>query len=377
MVRCLGVLYIVFLYGLAEFFFRLMGCGLAPAPVMTVSRNRRGGLYSPFAIKAAWKAGQWMGNKVVDYVAKSGKRRKTGKGSGSSRSGTNNVTFQHDYAHIYSRKKAPRSVRRRARKAAFSFNKRLVASLGQKTWNRSGVFASGTITPTGLGNSQSVFDLGLFGGNSTGSNTWGDLYAIAAGNGDGLNDVTGKLWFQSACLDVQLKNTTGLGEGFPTAVTICVELYTVYARRDGYFFPGEDWNEAMDNQDLLDNGGAKATPLSLNATPFDAPGFGSSWLIAKKVRYRISPGNSVYLQMRDPKRKCFDTARFEWDSGSENTRIKTFKGWTRGYIFVIRSDTAVTSPTPLLVPFSYQAIFTKNYKYAQQESNRDAQVFNP
>lgn len=296
-------------------------------------------------------------------------------GGGSARQGTNNVTFQHDYAHIYSRKKAPRKVRQRAKKRAYVFNKQLVASLGQKTFNRSALHVSGTITPTSFSNSQSIFDLGLYGGDSAGSNTWGDLYDIAAGNGAGLDDVTGKLWFQSACLDCQLKNTTGSGEGFPNAVTLVVELYTVYARRDGYLFPGTDWAEGMNNQDLLDSGGTKATPLAMNATPFDAPGFGSSWLIAKKVRYRISPGNSVYLQMRDPKRKMFDTARFEWDSNTANTRIKTFSGWTRGYMFVIRSDTAVSGPT--VVPYSYQVIYTKNYKFAQQESNRDAQVFNP
>lgn len=354
-----------------------MGCGAAPLPTMTVSRMRYRTGISPFAAKAAWGLGKWAGNKIGNYIGNAYKRRKTTSSGSSARSGTNNVTFQHDYAHIYSRKRAPRKVRVRARKNAYRFAKNLVSSLGQKTWNRSALFESGTITPTGLDNSQSVFDIGLYGGATTGSNTWGDLYQIALGNGTGLNDVTGKLWFQSACLDVQLKNTTGL-EGYPDPVTICVELYTVYCRKEGYFFPGEDWAEAMKDQDLLDNGGTLATPLSINCTPFDAPGFGSSWLIAKKVRYRISPGNSVYLQMRDPKRKCFNTERFEYDTTGPQTRMKTFKGFTRGYIMVVRSDTGfVVETIPKLVPFSYQVIYTKNYKYAQQESNRDAQVFNP
>lgn len=302
----------------------------------------------------------------------------TGKRNAAASAPQNNVTFQHDYASIYKRKRAPKRVRRRARKAVYRFDKQLVSSLGQKTWNRTDTFASGTITPTTLENAQSVFDVGMFGGLSTSSNTWGDLFDIAAGIGTGIADLTGKIWFKSCCMDVQIRNSTSSFTTNPAPTTLVVDLYTLYARREGYFTPGVDWTGAMSSQDLLDVGGTLATPLTLNSTPFDAPGFGSSWLIAKKTRYRISPGNSVYLQMRESKSRVFDTARFEYDGGLGDTRMKVFKGFTRGYLFVIRSDTPVLiGETKSMAPFSYDVIYTKNYKYAIQALNTDGQVFNP
>lgn len=337
---------------------------------------------SPGMVRGALRVGRYLGDKVVNYFSRpSGKRQRSDDSSNSNRSarrGTNNVTFQHDYAHIYSRGRRSRAAVRRDRFRQYVFDKQLVASLAQKTWVRSALFQSGLITPTSVGNCQSVFTCGLYGGITTGtSNTWGDLFDIAAAVGAGLDDVTGKLWFNSGCMDLQIKNTTGeVGESVDPH-TIVVECYTVYARRDGYNEPGEDWTLGMAAQDLLDVGGTKMTPLALNCTPFDAPGFGSSWIVGEKTRYRISPGNSVYLQMRDPKRKMFDTARFEYDSGAGATRVKMFKGWSRGYVLVVRSDTATPDANgPICEPFSFDCIFTKNYKYCIQSNERDAQVIN-
>lgn len=336
---------------------------------MTVSRARRSGGYS-VAARGAMALGKYAGKRVVNSFT-----RKKNSSSGSSTSNSNNVTFQHDYAHIYNRKKAPRRVVRRAKKAAGRFESQLVRTLGQKTWNRTDTFSSGTVTPTGLDNCQTIFSLGMFGGQPA-DNAWGDLFEIV--DGEGLLTTTGKLHFKSCCMDVQIRNATSSFTTSPSPVTLVVDLYTVYARRDGFNNPSADWTSAMAEQSLNGISGQLAVPQSLNCTPFDGPGFGSSWLIAKKMRYRIAPGSSVYLQLREHRKMQFETGRLEYDLSAATPRIKMFKGMTRGYMFVIRSDTPVTLGGGIksIVPYSFDMIYTKNYKYARQISATDQQTFN-
>jgi len=303
---------------------------------------------------------------------------------------SNNVTFQHDYAHIYSRRRAPPRVRRAARKRAYQFNKSLVGSLGQKTWVKTDYFDSGVVKPISLAYCQSLFSCGLWGAKDNlgiPDNAWGDLLSICEGNGTGIEDVAGKIWFSTGVMDVQIRNAGVVedpdGENdVDTTGILVVDLYTIYARKEGYSDPAQDWEEAMSQQDLLDSGGVKSQPQSLNCVPFDAPGFGSSWLVAKKMRYRISTGQSVYLQMRDSKDKCFNSDRFEYDTSALRCRMKFFKGFSRGYLMTIRSDQPklVNPPidnTKTLKPYHFEIIYTKNYKFVQQESNRAGQVLNP
>lgn len=285
------------------------------------------------------------------------------------------MTFQHDYAHIYSRKRAPYAVRRAAKSSSDKFKKNLVSSLGQKTYSISDVYQpSSAITPPSLNDCQTVVSLGLYGAavesGPTTNTLWSDLYIIAQGNGTGIEDVAGKLWFSNAVLDVQIRSKMETG-------ILHLEVYTVEARREGFFDPAIDWTNAMSEQDLLDVSGVKLKPQSLNAVPFDGPGFGSSWLVSKKERFRISPGNSVYLQIRDSKNKCFDTDRFNYNPATGLPQIKMFRGFTKGYIFVFRSTEATTTGEPevkTLVPYDFEIIYTKSYHFVQQESNRAGQA---
>lgn len=299
----------------------------------------------------------------------SAKRRRTGVNS-------NNVTFQHDYASIYNRRRAPRKVRARARRAYKRFNHQLVNSLGQNTWAVSKAFASGVITPTSLSNCQTIASVGLYGAEDPATDTnvtWSDLWTIAAQ--DGIS-VGRKYHFKSACLDLQIRNSTDsfTGGEDPSPTTICVDLYTIYARKDGYYAPALDWLAGMDQQIAL-HAGTKATPQSLNATPFDAPGFCSSYLIGKKTRYRISPGNSVYLQLRDSKDHQWSTDKLNWNTGTSKAQTRFFKGYSKGYLMAIRSADPVVGTPSVLVPYSFELVYTKNYKYGIQEDNTDAQEY--
>lgn len=278
------------------------------------------------------------------------------------------VTFQDDESTLYSRRRAPRRVRRRARRSYRRFVSNQVKSLAQKTRLWTTAFNSTTITPTGWSDGQSVFDVGLYGGIAS-SNTWGNLYELCGD--EGLLTANGKIHFKSAVLDVQIRNTSDL---LDPPNPIWVDVYTVYCRKEGWDAPGADWTNALQNQGSIPSTSTKITPLTVGSTPFDAPGFGSSWLIARKKRYRISPGESAFLQMRDPKNHVFNTARFERDGGTSSNRVQMFRGMTKGYVIVVRSG-SFSNNSPFALPFSYEVLYSQNYKYCIEDSDTAQNAF--
>lgn len=315
--------------------------------------SRRGSVWrrAGFAVakRGAAALGSYMGKKVFQKSSNNASRDNVSNRS---------VTFQHDFDKQYSRRRAPRRVRRRAKRTLNRFNRTLVKTLGQRTAIFPQLYASGPLTPTTLNNTQNVFDVGLYGGIS-GSATWGGLASIAGS--EGVLTKSGKLHFKSAILDIQIKN-------FDTQVLLC-DCYEVVARKDGYNTPGADWTLALTNLNVTPSGGT-VTPAMLGSTPFDAPGFGSSWLIKSKTRYRIGPENSIYLQLRDSRKWQFETDRFEYDTGAASIRVRTFAGLTKGYMFVFRS--AFFDPaTPKGGPIFYEMAYSTTYHYAVQDSNED------
>lgn len=289
------------------------------------------------------------------YKSNTNKRAKTTK--------NNSVSFQHDFQSQYTRRRAPRRVVKKARRQAKAFNYQLSKGVAQYSRSFPLIFAPSTITPTSMSNSQTVYNVGLYGGNGvslTGMGSWFDICQDA-----GMLTNTGKVYCKSACLDVQIRNEDDTD-------TLVLDAYRYVARREGYDEPAIEWGQGLVNQSAIPGSVTPLTGLSFECTPFDAPGFGSKYLITGKTRYRIGPNNSVYLQMRDPRNHVFETGRFDYDAGSALNRIKMFKGMTKGWIFVARS--AQTDATNAFMgPVNWKVIQNQSYHYSFVESSEDRQ----
>lgn len=319
-------------------------------PVMRYAKPLLRGMYAANryrpAIRGAIRTGKKMYDSYKSYTNTS-KRRRTN---------TNRLTFQHDFNSQYSRKAAPPRVKRAARKSYNNYKKNQIKSLGQR--QRLFTNVSNTVTtPTTFGNSQIVSTVGLYGGIS-GSLNWGNLHTIA--NDEGLLTSSGKIQFKSAVLDVQLRNNDDN--------VLIADVYQIVARKESVQEPGQDWANALTST-AATTGAASYSNTQLGCTPFDAPGFGSQWLIKKKTIYRISPGNSIYLQMRDPRNYRFDTERFNYDGA--NVGIKMFKFMSQGYMFVLRNaEVDLTIPaTPKMLPTDFDLLVSQNYHYCIDESS--------
>lgn len=329
---------------------------------MQLSRRQYG---SPAARWA--RAGFTVAKKLAPYARAAYKAYSNSRSrqAPSAKMKTNTVSFQHDYSTQYRRRRAPRRVRVRARRRARAFNYQLARSGPQYVYANPIAFGSGTVTPTGFADGQAVYACGLFGGNLTSSIGMDDLAQIASLSL--IYQETGQLLFKSAVLDVQIQNKDAED-------VLVADVYQYVYRREGYDEPGLEWTQSMENQGVI---GAltQMTPVYWGCTPFDGSGFGNKILITKKTKYRIGPGNSVYLQIRDGKRQVFDTSRFDYDLGNTTARIKMFKGLTKGFIIVMRSASMTSTTVP--APFSYAILQNRTYHYNPITSATDRQGADP
>lgn len=310
--------------------------------------------------RGALRAGAGLLGKYV------GKRLFSPRQSSSATSGspsTNTVSFQHDFQSQYKRKRAPKRVVRRARKTANMFHRQLGKNVAQYTRSFDFIYAPATFTPTGWANSQTVYNIGIYGGNATSTSGMDTWYQIC--NDAGLYNTTGKVLCKSAVLNAQILNSGN-------SDTLVVDAYKYVARRECYDEPGDEWTHALQNQLSATGATNDLATGSFECTPFDAPGFGSKYLILQKTRYRIAPGNSVYLQMRDSKKYSFETARFDYEQTAGAQRVKHFKGMTKGWIFVARSSLP-DATNSFMGPFAMKIIHSQTYHYAFLETTDDRQ----
>lgn len=335
---------------------------MTPVMSQVALRSRYGGF------GGAVRSGMQMARRwapAAMQVARGARRfLKTSQSSRSSPSSSvpSAVTFQHDARLSYRRKRAPRRVRRRAAKSYKRFVKNESKSLGLISRVMPNVFSPATITPTTFADSQTVYTTGLFGGIS-GSVSWGDMFAIA--NAEALATKAGKLFFRSAQIDMQVRNSS-------TTNVLVADIYTVAARKEGYNEPGEDWLQGMLNNGVA-AGTTASTPTTLGVTPFDCPGFCSSWVILSKTTYRLSPGNSVYLNLKGRRSFVFETERFEYDTTNTAYRTRMFRGLTKGFVCVFRNADPVS--TTAMGPIDYEIVTTKSYRYGLNAYAEDLSGF--
>lgn len=273
------------------------------------------------------------------------------------------TSFQQDVSNVYNRRRAPRRVRAGHKRAQKQFNYKFMKTLGQRTYNVSTADTMTVTAASALSAGQAIRSIVMYGGETGAINGYGDLFAIANGVSTGIS-VDSKLLFKSAVLDMQIRNDA--------ASVACVEVYEFVYRKDCIIKADLWWIDAMANQTAL-YGGSKALATLVGATPFDAPGFGTNCLITKVTRSRIAPGNSIYLQKRDPKNWLFDTSRFQATSGT--AKLEEFKGMTKGYIIVGRSADVEASDPPTIGSLNLMVYSQRSYHWCQMDDAQDNQGF--
>lgn len=294
------------------------------------------------AIPAAFAAGGATFRNVGQRTAFRGPGSYTRTGTRRNFQSTGVVSNQYDVKTWYKKKNMPRGKKRKWK----TFSKQVKAVLNKE------------IAPT----IKLLRETGSFQTN-TNTQNWGlaIMYTcdgtVAPNNditecklaivGSGGNDFATKYRFESACLDLLIRNDTDTWipslslEPIPRRLVI--DMYHVVCRQDIpislasnlYNLIGQTFNYANDDADTIDDG--KILLDDIGAVLFHNPIFCRYFKILKKQAIQLGPGQHVELQMRDPKNRSM--------YGLQSEQKLALKGWTKGFIYSIRGIPQVSGPS--------------------------------
>lgn len=230
------------------------------------------------------------------------------------------VTTQQDKKFIYAKKYMPRAKKRRWKKFVQKVHAVAEKDLGSRTVVMNKQYDFSNSTPT----AQLVGCMYLYGQKGfTAGEPGGDLNIIGGLENTGAATATGgmtvwgstKLRFQSAVLDVTIRNASTRVDSGPTTVSageakLELDIYECIVRR-ATEETGAAYNSFLsllndNNTEISPIGGTgtELTYLMRGSTPFDQTYSISRWgiKILKKTKYFIPNGDTITYQIRDPRR---------------------------------------------------------------------------
>lgn len=285
-----------------------------------------------------------------------------------------NLTFQNDESVVYKRHRAPKKIRRRHKRAFKTFQYNMDKLQSMKTciiYERS----LHTATPTGTSNGQACMGVTMYGYNT---NTYaanidrgnGDMPWIFARENGGYptaDDATRKLRFRSCVMEFTVTNELVAGATGDLQGILVLDIYYVIARKNNGVTadPAVFWNNSIQNEAAGNMPNAVVSYDRLGVTPFDASNFGRYWLVKKKRRVRLSPGQVFNFQMRDPGNYTLNM--------QDILNLKSKANLTEGVILV-GYNSAYKFSDPDYVPgdVEYSVTYRKTYHYTETSSSIDA-----
>ena len=246
------------------------------------------------------------------------------------------ITNQHDSMSLYRRRRAPRRVRRRARKRYAYFLRKQLRLLPNNTQQFN------TLSPD-IGNSagnQEWHSLMLFPvqvGTGIATNLYqGDLLSTFTNyENTGLTTISSKWHITGYTYDVTINNSG-------STLAEC-DVYEWVARKDFRFHPSlpegmtAAYNDAILDEELLPGGNSRQQLTTLGVTPFDVNNMSRYVLILKKQRFYIASGQAISFT-RNVKLKSpikITSEDFPNDSIQADEFIQK-AGLTRGFVVIIK-----------------------------------------
>lgn len=271
-------------------------------------------------------------------------------------------TTQYNDSHmLYKFRRAPSRLRRRVRKFVRGIT-RVVTNMGDMQVLVRSYTATMTATADGA---QSVLGLppmyGCLGSSSVGCNDVSEIFYSYGGRVNPSWDQ--KLITKSAVLDYKITAASS------NPVDMYVDAYYCTARRD---IPTALSNnttglitQCFSNVGAV-SGGSQLTMADVGVTPFDNSEFCKLVKITKVRRYKIAAGDSISIQIRDPRDYIWSAAMYGAmaGSGAVNESLLARKGVTE-WVMVVYYGAPVSGSQASHVTGYLTA--NRNYHYVAQE----------
>ena len=322
-----------------------------------------------YGARAAWRVGQGAGRIMKNWL-KRGSKKTVGRedtNSGTAASTFGNLTSQYDTARLYRKKRAPRRVRRRAKRFMRSLKWGMDKLQGMKTCiiNNTSNYST---SPTTKFNGQAAVSATIYGyGNNTyAANTNfanGDVWWIMSRENGGdptADSATRKLRFRSAVMNINVINTTSV-----QPQNVIVDVYHVLCKQSGNNTGNNGDPAEFLTECTRELSGTNFPTEIVNAnadglTPFDVPTYGRYISVKSVRRYRLDAGGYFNLQLRDPANYVLSMADLNDCDFKRNI--------TEGYVFIFYN--AACDNTGVRYPASIQLNYNKKYHYTETSTSQ-------
>nr|WAE42524.1 MAG: capsid protein [Cressdnaviricota sp.] len=199
-------------------------------------------------------------------------------------------------------------------------------------------------------NAMDVFGVGLYTTQQTDQNDLQQVFIDAALPIATTANLSSRLFFRSACLDVQIKNTG--------STEIIMDCYVMYQRKDVATSNdvGTQWTNFFGDLTAISYSGA----LDVSNSVFENPVFCEYYKVLSKTEVLILPGEIVTRQMRDGKTRFIQAQQVKSFLGAYPKINKFMFFMWHGPPDPTAGTGSTAGIAPTTVTFSYQ----KAYKYA-------------
>lgn len=303
--------------------------------------------------------------KRFNYISRNNKRQRVARGRKWNRGlaalrrkkrGTSGrgLTFEHDRQAIYKKRSMPYRKKRRWK----AFTRKVNAVAEKEMGSRVVLFNKSVLFENSTNNLQGIFGITLYGLQSSSStDTWyNDLHYMGNlendGNptaiaGDRVAD-NAKMMFQSAVLDITLRNMSTKENALDPECTLETDVYELSMRKDAelggtpYGEIKSLMNGAVTSGIYDQNTSAQGFRISIDqrgATPFETNKVMSQYglKIWKKTKFFLRNGQTLTYQVRDPRRHV----------AYRNKIVQTLQGfnkpgWTKIILIIYKAVPGIT-----------------------------------
>lgn len=327
-------------------------------------KRRKVGRWSE-GIKAAVNVATHLARKYASRRSERDEKHDSGAG----------ITTQNDNALLYRRRRAPKRVRRKARKRA----KRCLKTLLSQARSNTCLFQYGVVKESVAGQQATLMlcegmlrSTGTFSGQGTLYDAVQNVYGIDP------EDYAGRIFLTRMSLDYSIKCRDVEG-----ANVMELDVYEFVFRKDCYFAKAggaDGWlEEQLGDEANMPGSTVKMTLQTLGVVPFDANSAMSYIVIKSKRRYYISPGQTISFTRRVTFKDGFALYPSDFDNHGLSVGHPFYsrfrKSVSRGIILVQKGVPANLDGSPLASGLATNIQVRYDFKQLQNGENTNSVGF--
>lgn len=329
--------------------------------------------------------------RAVASAAKIARRLYTRTATESSRNAegpSNAITDQHDSRTLYKRKRAPKYVRRKARRKFKSYLMQALNAAG----NNTNLFSNSNSELATTAGSQNLFliysgllygnigeDASLIGCRNEAVGTIYNFYQNITGDTpETIKDSSKRMYLTGMTTDYTISNLTENLAEVDVYEFVFRKTYGISSQNQGRPL-SQEISASTDVEKKLDGAGSGMIPQNLGWTPFDSESMLKYIVIKSKQRFYMSGGKTISFVRRVNFKKPIKITGEDFDSYiNENVspavvfpdQWKALRGATRGIIIVYRGVPGVSAAESVQLGWNAQTRYKA--KFIQPNENANA-----